>query len=386
MTRHKHYDVAIIGLGTMGSFAALELAKRGMRVAGFDRFTPPHGRGSHSGATRIYRVAYAEGSGYVPLAQRAGTLWDQASEELDTQLLHRIGMLYMGTPEGSFVRQVAESASNNRLPVEMLSATEVRSRYPAFAIPEDFAGILDPQAGWIDVDASIASSLNRACLLGAECFFDDPVQGWEATATEARLHLRKETVTAANLILTAGAWTNDLLQQLRLPLKVKRKVIAWFDPLNPDLFALDRIPIFGFPDNWAYGFPNMPGVGVKMAEHSGGDFLPDANDPISPPGPADLHSIAATAAKYLPTLAGDYNQACSRLRHAETCLYTMTPDEDFIVDHHPEFRNVVFATGFSGHGFKFAPVIAQALADMLLEGKTSLPIGFLSLDRLLQQR
>jgi monomeric sarcosine oxidase len=389
MTRHKHYEVAIIGLGTMGSFAALELCKRGLRVAGFDRFMPPHGHGSHSGVTRIYRVAYAEGDTYVPLAQHAGVLWDQASEEFGTQLLHRVGMLYMGHPEGPFVRQVAQSASINHLPAEKLSAKDVRDRYPAFAIPEDFAGIFDPQAGWIDVDASIASALDRARVLGAECFFDDPVQrwevqGWEATAPEVRVHLGNETVTAAKLIITAGAWTGELLQQLRLPLKVKRKVLAWFDPLDPELFAPGRIPIFSFPDNWTYGFPNMPGMGVKMAEHLGGDFC-DANGAIAPPGPADLVPIAATAAKYMPRLAGDYNRARSRLRHAATCLYTMTPDDHFIVDHHPQYKNVVFAAGFSGHGFKFAPVIARVLADLLMEGKTSLPVGFLSLDRLLQR-
>jgi monomeric sarcosine oxidase len=382
MTRRKHYDVAIIGLGTMGSFAAVELAKRGLSVAGFDQFTPPHGRGSHSGATRIYRVAYAEGTGYVPLAQRAGELWDQASGQLGTKLLHRVGMLYMGPPGGSFISKVAESASSNRLPVEILSAAEVERRYPAFEIPEDFVGLFDPQAGWIDVDASISSSHAHARALGVDCFFDHPVKGWDATATEVRVHLENETVTAANLIMIAGPWTGRLLHQLRLPLVIKRKVIAWFDPLTPELFAADRIPIFSFPDNWTYGFPNQPGMGVKMAEHSGGSYLPDADSPVAAPGPADLDPIAATAAKYLPRLAGDYNQARSRLHHSATCLYTMTPDEDFIVDRHPEFKNVVFAAGFSGHGFKFAPLIAQALADLLQQGKTSLPIGFLSLDRL----
>jgi monomeric sarcosine oxidase len=384
MTRRKHYDVAVIGLGTMGSFAAVELAKRGLTVAGFDQLTPPHGRGSHSGATRIYRVAYAEGTGYVPLAQRAGELWDQAAAQLGTKLLHRVGMLYMGPPAGSFIGKVAESASSNQLPVETLPAAEVHRRYPAFEIPEDFVGLFDPQAGWIDVDASISSHHAYARALGVECFFDQPVKAWNATTGDVRVHLENETVTAANLILTAGAWTGRLLHQLRLPLVIKRKVIAWFDPLTPELFAADRIPIFSFPDNWTYGFPNHPGMGVKMAEHSGGSYLPDADSPVAAPGPADLDPIAATAAKYLPRLAGDYSQARSRLLHSATCLYTMTPDENFIVDRHPEFKNVAFAAGFSGHGFKFAPLIAQALADLVLEGKTSWPIGFLSLGRLMR--
>jgi monomeric sarcosine oxidase len=377
-TRRKHYDVAVIGLGTMGSFAAAELARRGFSVAGFDQFTPPHARGSHTGGTRIYRVAYAEGAGYVPLALRAGELW----ERFDKPLLHRTGVLYMGRPDEALIQEVAQSASAHRLQVESLSPAEVKRRHPAFEIPEDYTALFDTQAGWLDVDASIAASLAHAQAAGVECFFGTPVQAWNATASEVRVHAEKETVTAASLIITAGAWAGRLLHDLRLPLAVKRKVFAWFDPLTPELFAPDRTPVFAFTDGWSYGFPSLGGLGVKMALHAGGSYLADADVPVAPPGPEDLDPIAAVAAKFMPRLAGPYSEARSRIRHSATCLYTMTPDENFIVDHHPEFKNVVFAVGFSGHGFKFAPVIAVALADLVQEGKTSLPVSFLSLDRL----
>jgi sarcosine oxidase len=384
MTRRKHYDVAIIGLGTMGSFAAVELARRGLSVIGLDQFTPPHGRGSHSGNTRIYRVAYSEGSGYVPLTQAAGALWDQASEQHGSKLLHRTGVLYMGPPEDTFLREVADSASTHHLEVESLTAEEVHRRYPAFEIPENYAGLLDVQAGWLDVNASIASSLALAQSLGVECLFDQPVKGWDASTQEVQIHLEKESITAAQLIVTAGAWAGALLRDLQLPLTVKRKVVAWFDPLAPELFAPDRVPVFAFAENFTYGFSNLPGLGVRLAEHIGGDYLPDADSPVSPPGPADLNPLAAIAAKYMPGLAVSYDEARSRITHSAVCLYTMTPDEDFIVDHHPKFKNVIFAAGFSGHGFKFAPLIAVALADLALQGKTELPIGFLSLKRLLK--
>jgi sarcosine oxidase len=287
----------------------------------------------------------------------------------------------MGPPGEPLMRKVAESASTNRLQVEKLSSSEIYRRYPAFEIPGDYTGLFDPQAGWLDVDAAIASSLAHARSLGVECHFDQQVKAWDATATEVRVHLEKETVTVSSLVITAGAWAADLLSSLRLPLTVKRKVFAWFDPLAPELFAAGRLPVFAFADHWSYGFPIMPGLGVKMALHAGGDYLPYAGGAVAPPGPADLDPIAAIAAKYMPRLAGAYDEARSRIRHSATCLYTMTPDEDFIVDHHPEFKNVVFAAGFSVHGFKFAPVIAQGLADLLQQGKTSLPIGFLSLGR-----
>ena len=384
MTRRKHYDVAIIGLGTMGSFAAVELARRGLSVIGLDQFTPPHGRGSHSGNTRIYRVAYPEGSGYVPLTQHAGALWDQAAEQLGSKLLHRTGVLYMGPLKESFLREVADSASTHHLEVESLTTEEVHRRYPAFEIPENYAGLLDVQAGWLDVDASITSSLAYAQSLGVECLFDHPVKGWDATDQEIHVHLEKESITAARLIMTAGAWAGALLRDLQLPLAVKRKVVAWFDPLAPEHFAPDRLPVFAFPENFTYGFSNLPGLGVRLAQHLGGEYLTDADSPVSPPGPADLDPLAAIAAKYMPALAGTYDQARSRITRSAICLYTMTPDEDFIVDQHPKFKNVVFAAGFSGHGFKFAPLIAAALADLALQGKTELPIGFLSLKRLLK--
>lgn len=381
MTQRKHYNFAIVGLGTMGSFAAVELAQRGLSVVGFDQFTPPHDRGSHSGGTRVYRIAYPEGTGYVQLAQRAGELWDQAAEQFGTQLLHRVGMLYMGRPNEDFIQGIQVSASANRLHLETLSASEVYRRYPAFKVPEEYVGIFDAQAGWIDVDASISSAHSRAAALGVELVLEQPVEGWDASADHIRVHLRHETVSASKLIITAGSWTSKLLADLSLPLTVRRKVLTWFDPVVPELFAADRIPVFTFPENSIYGFPNMPGVGVKLAEHLGGVDLTSVDSVVSPPNATDIDPIRATASKYMPGLAGAFPGTRARIVRSATCLYTLTPDEHFIVDRHPQFSNVVFAAGFSGHGFKFAPLIGAALADLAQEGRTSLPIDFLSLKR-----
>lgn len=381
MNRRKHYDFAIIGLGTMGSFAAVELAQRGFSVVGFDQFVPPHERGSHSGGTRVYRIAYPEGTGYVQLAQRAGELWDQAALQFSTQLLHRVGMLYMGLPHEEFIQGIQASATANRLQLETLDATEVYRRYPAFNIPEDFVGIFDAKAGWIDVDASITSAHSHAKALGVEYMLGHRVETWEASDSQVRVHLRNETISAGKLIITAGSWTTKLLSDLRLPLTVRRKVLTWFDPLVPELFAADGFPVFTFPENSIYGFPNIPGVGVKLAEHLGGTDLSSIDSAVSPPDASDIDPIRETASKYMPGLAGAFPGSAARLVRSATCLYTMTPDENFIVDRHPQFNSVVFAAGFSGHGFKFAPLIGAALADLAQEGRTGLPIDFLALNR-----
>ena len=296
--------MAIIGLGTMGSFAAVELARRGLSVIGLDQFTPPHGRGSHSGSTRIYRVAYPEGSGYVPLTQLAGTLWDQAAEQMGSKLLHRTGVLYMGPPEDSFLREVADSASTHHLQVESsrqqkftaaILLSKFRRTTPAFSMRRLVGSTWTRRSHQASPTpspwASNASSINRS---------KDGTQ----TEQEVHVHLEKESITAGRLIMTAGAWTGALLRDLQLPLAVKRKVVAWFDPLAPELFTPDRVPVFAFPENFTYGFPYLPGAGVRLAEHLGGDYLPDADSPVSPPGPADLDPLAAIAAKYMPGLAG----------------------------------------------------------------------------------
>lgn len=358
------YDVAIIGLGTMGSFAAMELVDRGASVIGFDQFTPPHSFGSHGGQSRIFRVAYPEGSSYVPMAQRSGELWDRLGERFGTQLLHRAGMLYMGIPGEKFLNDVDESARVHSLYLEKLTAGEVRLRCPAFQIPEHYAGLFDPQAGWIDVDASIRSALS----IGGEVVLDTPVIEWHPDGNGVRVVTADREVNAGKLIVTAGAWAGRLLADLHLPLTVRRKVVTWFEPRSPGFF--EEAPVFTFPENWLYGFPNIAGQGVKLAEHLGGLDLPE-------PTGVEIDPIRVTAAKYMPQLAG------ARLLRAITCLYTLTPDENFIVDLHPEHSQVIVAAGFSGHGFKFAPLMAIALADLALKGETAVPIEFLGLDRFL---
>jgi monomeric sarcosine oxidase len=365
----------------MGSFAALELAQRGALVVGFDQFRPPHHRGSHGGETRIFRVAYREGSGYVPLVKQAGELWDHWGERFGTKLLHRVGLLHMGREEEGSIREVKLCANRNQLQLETLGWSDIRKRYPAFHVPETYVGLLDPEGGWLDVDAAVGGSLLEAKRLGASIRLDTSVLGWRSEGANIAVDTSEGSFTVRKLIVSAGAWTARILRDLKLDLRVRRKVVAWFEPLQPELFAEGSLPIFIFPENAIYGFPNIAGRGVKLAEHLGGEDLSHADASIAPPGLADLDPIKQTAAKYLPGLLGERSRWQSSLLRAETCLYTMSPDEHFILDHHPDCDNVLLAAGFSGHGFKFAPVIGRVLADWAFEGITELPVGFLKISR-----
>ena len=372
------FDVTVLGLGTMGSFTCLELARRGLRVAGLDRFSPPHGRGSHSGDTRIFRIAYAEHPDYVPLAQRAGHLWDQHSLDFGKTLLTRTGMLSMGPPNESLIAGIRTSARTHRLDVEALTPNEIRSRYPAFAPPDEYVGLFEPAAGWVDVNASIEGALTACERNGAHLFLNEAATGWSERGDRILVETATGTIETARLVITAGAWAATVLSDLRLPFVVRRKTLAWFDPAESQYFDSEDFPVFAFADRFFYGFPSIAGQGVKLAIHwDEGLSVPDPSVPVAPVGTEDLAPMVHCASKYLRGLTNPLGDGRACVRRAATCLYTMTPDEHFIVDRHPNIENVWIAAGFSGHGFKFAPVIAEALADLCETGRTALPIEFL---------
>src|SRR5262245_22693233 len=269
----KRYEVAVIGLGTMGSFLAMELALRKASVVGFDQFTPPHHEGSHSGETRVFHTAYYEHPSYPPLAMRSGSLSDRLGDEIGTQLLTRTGLLSMGSEESEIVLGIRRSAALHQIPILSLSSNEISRRYPALRPPDDFMGLLEETAGWIDVDVSLRETLKRAKLLGADLRFQTPVLGWEANTNEVRVKTKVQELVARRLVITAGPWALMLLRDLQLPLEIKRKTLAWFDPLVPEHFREGSLPIFAFATHFFYGFPNIWEKGVKVGLHEGGDII-----------------------------------------------------------------------------------------------------------------
>jgi sarcosine oxidase len=364
----------------MGGAAAQHLAERGHQVIAFDRFTPPHTKGSSHGQTRMIRQAYWEDRRYIPLVLRAYELWRKLEKDSGRQLLHVTGGVVIGRPQGTLVQRSMESAEAFHLPYRMLTAMETRSRFPAFSVADDAIALWEEQAGYLVPEDCVRAQLERAQSAGATLQFDEPVLGWRADGDGVAVRTAAGLYHADRLVLTAGSWSAEFLQGVSAPLTVTRQIVYWFEPKSPiDNFREDKLPVYlmeGQPgERVLYGFPALGAAseGVKIALHGSDDVcLPDSADRTVQA--SEETSIRGRIERDLPSLAG-------RVVHTETCLYTMTPDEHFIIDRHPEFEQVAIAAGFSGHGFKFSNVVGEVIADLSTEGRSSFDLGLFSIDR-----
>lgn len=378
------FDVIVLGVGAMGSAACHQLASRGARVLGLEQFPLVHDRGSSHGETRIIRQAYFEHPNYVPLLKRAYDLWNRVESVDPTQprLFEKVGLLLSGRPDGDTIRGAKTSAEMHDLTIEQLTPSDAARRWPTFAFPADHAVVYEPNAGFLRVEACVQRQIDSAMQLGAIVHSEERVIGWASDGASVVVRTDRAEYSAASLVITAGAWAAQCLVGLGLGLNVVRKFVGWF-PIaalesSEDRHNWDRgMPTFFFelPHGAFYGFPSIDGRTVKAAEHSGGQPVDDPNQVDRQMKEDDVCRLKQFIDVHLPGLGHD------PAKHS-VCLYTMTPDQHFVVDLHPTWTNVAFAAGFSGHGFKFSPVIGEALADLSLERTTSLPIEFLKQQRL----
>ena len=370
------YDVIVVGTGGVGSAALFELARRGARVVGIDRFPPAHDRGSSHGQTRAIRKAYYEHPNYVPLVHRAYHLWAELERRRSQQLYHEVGLLQVGPPDGMVISGVLDSARLHGLEIERLSSRDVRDRFAGFVVPEDAAAVFERCAGYLLVEDCVIAHLQEASKLGADLCNGQVVRSWRADRRGVSVQTDADTFTAGHLVITGGAWAGSLLADLGILLKVLRKHLHWFAGGEEGYRAERGCPVFFFEtaEGFYYGFPQLDHRGVKVGEHSGGSVVTDPLNLARDIEPGDLRRVASFVGTYMPGLS-------RRATDHAVCMYTMSPDEHFLVDRHPEHDRVLFAAGLSGHGFKFVGVLAEALADLALQGKTSLPIEFLSCTR-----
>lgn len=373
-----HYDAIVLGTGGVGSAAAFHLARRGARVLGLDRFPGGHDRGSSHGQTRIIRQAYFEHADYVPLLRRAYELWAELESLADEKLFHQVGLLQIGPPEGYVIGGVLGAANQHGLVVDELTAAQSQARFPGFRVPADMVGVFEPAAGYLRVERCVLAHLAAARQHGAELRTGVTVQSWSSDEGLASVSTDLGIFTADKLVITAGAWAPQLLADLGIPMTVRRKHLHWFECADP-VYRGPSAPTFFYemPHGLFYGFPAVDELGVKVAEHSGGETV---TDPLADPRPLEEQDLARVRDFVSTNLLGMAKSA-GHTRH-EVCFYTMSPDEQFIIDTHPRHKNVVFSAGLSGHGFKFTSVLGEIMADLALTGATPQPIGFLSARRL----
>jgi len=368
-------DVIVAGLGAHGSATAFALASRGASVLGFDRFARGHTLGSSGGLSRIIRLSYYEHPDYVPLLRRAWELWRALERDTGETLLHQTGGLYAGPPWGELVTGARASARTHGLDHEMLDTSALRARYPLFEWPERWVGLFERQAGWLAPERCIEAHLRLAEAAGATLCFGEPIERWESTVDGVRVSTRAGTYDARHLVLAAGAWTAQLAPSFAPELSVERNVLFWFEPrAERDAFARLPVYIVQEPERMFYGFPYREGHGLKVAGlHFGDEADPDTLDREA--SSQDEERVRAWLRRRMPLADGER-------REAKVCMYTNTTDGHFLIDFLPEDSNVVIASACSGHGFKFASVIGEIVADLVLAGETKHEIEFVSAARL----
>lgn len=355
----------VVGLGAMGSSAAMHLATRGVRVLGLEQFTPGHDKGSSHGDSRIIRQAYFEHPAYVPLIQQAYRLWAELEDRAGTHLLTLTGGLLIGPADSATITGGLRSAQRWGLPHEMLDAATIRSRHPTFTPGDELVGLYEQRAGFVVPEEAVRAQIRVAARDGATLRFGERVVSWEPTGTGVRVSTETETFTAGHLVLAAGAWAPRLLGR-PTPLAVERQVMHWYEPAGGTKpFAVGHHPVFVWEDSdgdQIYGFPALRGeTDVKVTFFR--RIVPTDPDHVDRTvHAAEIDELTHALEHKIPSL--------TRHSRAATCLYTLTPDHHFVVGPHPHRPHVTVAAGFSGHGFKFAPVIGHALADLATRGET----------------
>ena len=381
----KNYDAIVIGVGSMGSSACYWLAKRGYKVLGHEQFDIPHDQGSYAGQSRIIRKAYFEHTDYVPLLQRAYYNWQQLEKQTGTPVYFKTGLLYHGPSGHVMMKGVREAASLYDIGISNLTRLQTGSRFSQFNVPPDFESIYEQDAGFLRPEKAVALYKNEAVRSGADIRTNEKVLEWTKKNGSIKVITDKNIYYGKKLIITAGAWAGKMIPGLNSPLKITRQIIVWVKPTDEKMFGPDNFPCWMVADDKRegvlYGFPYLTNEkfggpdGMKFALHYPGDETnPDhVNRNIAKKETDDL---IQQVAEYIPVVAD------AALVTAKTCLYANAADENFIIDHLPGYDgDVTIACGFSGHGFKFVSVVGEILADLSMNGKTGLPIDFLSLKR-----
>jgi sarcosine oxidase len=371
------FDVAVVGLGGVGSAVAAQCAARGASVIGLEQFGPAHDRGSSHGKSRMIRQAYFEDAAYVRLVLRSYDLWRELEQKTAERLLRITGVLSVGEEGSDIISGTKRSAAEHELRLEMLSRRQVKERYPTLQLLPDEVALFEPDGGVLDPERAVGAHLKMARESGADLRFQTAMRRWEAGEEGTTVVLDDGSrIAARTFVLSLGPWFKETLDTLGVPLRIQRNVQAWFSP-SSNSYGADLFPAFlldraGLPAP-LYGFPDF-GDGIKAAFHGFGQLTTADKLDREVNLTRDVAPIAGAMEEWMPG-------AAAKFREAKPCMYSLTPDGNFVIDRHPRHPNVILCGGFSGHGFKFAPVIGEIAADLALDGGSRHQIDFLSLER-----
>jgi N-methyl-L-tryptophan oxidase len=392
MSTGTPYEAIVVGSGSMGLAAGYYLSKQGVKVLLLDPHEPPHTFGSHHGSTRLIRIVYAEGASYIPLALRARQLWIELEQEwtdihhkAPDSLFAKVGVLNIMHPRATSIAGVEASVREYGLPCERLTRSDAMSHWPGLAMPEGYIAQFDPQGGVLFSERCLLAYKELCLRHGAATRFGGQLDGIKILVDSVEVSWNGETFQGQHLLLCTGAGTPAVLKrwfpEWELPMQPLRKVFAWYKTnpetnLDPSLYRAPQFPGFCVETQsaWFYGFPDF-GDGVKVGRHDGGiPCTPGTVDRTFHAGEAEDLELHRFLAEFLPGNSGP-------LKEGKVCMYTMTPDEDFLIGTHPGHPHVHLAAGFSGHGFKFASAVGEVLAQMVTEGQPRLNVSHFRPDR-----
>jgi len=370
------FDSIVIGAGGFGSAAVDHLAARGASVLGIEQHGIAHDLGSSHGHTRVIRQAYFEHPDYVPLLQAAYSLWDELALDSGQDLIDRCGLLLAGLPDGPAVSGTRIAAKQHGLELQDLSRHDLESGFSRFQVPAHFDAVWEAEGGHLFVEQAVAAHLRRAESRGAVLQTEETVIDWQPSGSGFEVTTDKGRYSAGSLVITPGSWAPQLMPGIKVAWDIVRKPLFWFPTSGRHHHREQGAGVFFLetPGGEFYGFPSLDGETVKLAEHTGGLSIEDPVGVDRGILNIDLPPVVEFLEAHMPDLFPTPS------KHT-VCLYTRTPDGHFIVDRHPEHDAIALGCGFSGHGFKFTPVIGQVLAELALEGQTRFDIEFLSLLR-----
>lgn len=376
MAAQQTYDVIVLGLGVMGSATLYHLAQTGQRVLGLEQFEPDHEMGSSIDVSRIFRYAY-DHPAYVTLARAAYPMWRALEEEAGVSLMHYTGQVDFGPQTSDTFQAFRDTLVATGIAHDWLTPAELAQRFPQFQLSEDMMAIYHAEAGYLAAATCVLTLIQQAQQHGAHIQTGAHVQQIDIEGDSVVVRTADQTYSAARLVVTAGSWAGKVLGQLdlTLPLRPTRQQVIFFQTQDLSLFGPDRFPVYiAHGDPWYYGLPSVNNGGLKTAIHNLRDDVVDPDTMNRSVDPAHVEVVRGFLRRCLPL--ADSAPASTR-----TCLYTVTPDDHFILDHHPAYPQVVIGAGFSGHGFKFGILIGQILADLALKGATAHDIALFRLQR-----